>query len=156
MRAQDNSGADVAICAPELAEYRGPEHDRMAVTTAERGARDRRSCVRIRFEERGYCRGRDQRLIDGDREQTLNSRMIDDVHRRDDRRDLTIISVMVLDEPHIVPQRGDFRAESGVLGTADNQDIRDAAGTERVGEVADKGGTVGTGREERFGPAHPA
>ena len=82
--------------------------------------------------------------------------MIDDVHRCDNRRDLTIVSFMVLDEPHIVPQRGDFRAESGVLGTADNQDIRDAAGTERVGEVADKSGTVGTGREERFGPAHPA
>ena len=156
MRAQDHSGADLTICAPELAEYRGPEHDRMAVTTAKRGASDRRPCVRIRFEERGYCGGRDQRLIDGHREQTLNSRMIDDVHRRDDRRDLTIISVMVLDEPHIVPQRGGFRAESGVLGTADNQDIRDAAGTERVGEVADKRGTVGTGREKRFGPAHPA
>jgi len=156
MRTQDHSGADLTICAPELAEYRGPEHDRMAVTTAERGARDWRSCVRIRFEEGGYCGGRDQRLIDGHREQTLNSRMIDDVHRRDDRRDLTIISVMVLDEPHIVPQRGGFRAESGVLGTANNQDIRDAAGTERVCQAADKRRTVGTGREERFGPAHPA
>ena len=31
-----------------------------------------------------------------------------------------------------------------------------AAGTERVCQAADKRGTVGTGREERFGPAHPA
>ena len=71
MRAQDNSGADVAIRAPELAEYRRPEYDRMAVTTAERGARDRRSCKRIRFEERGYCGGRDQRLINGYRQDDL-------------------------------------------------------------------------------------
>jgi hypothetical protein len=118
----------VAIRAPELAEYRGPEHDRVSVTTAERRTRDRRSCVRIRFEERGHCGGRDQRLIDRHREQALDSRMIDDVQRCDDRRDLAIISFMVLDEPHIVPQRGDFRAERGVLGTADNQDIRDASG----------------------------
>ena len=88
------------------------EDDRMAVTAPDAWPARQPAARRERGQERRDGGGGDQRLIDRHHQQPLHTRMIDDVHGRDDRRDLALLGVMILHEPHADAQRLTPRARS--------------------------------------------
>ncbi len=156
MCAKNRARAKGAVSPPQLAEERRREHDRMAMATLIRRTSDRGPHVPKCIEYSRDRSGRHERLVDRQDEQPQNSRVIDDVDGCDDRRDLTFVCVMILDEAHADTEGGDLFSKLAVFGTPDDQNVSDARVPQHLGELSNERGAIRACWQERFGSAHPA
>ena len=152
--ADDGSSAEIGIGVTKFVEDLAREQDRMPVPAARRGAKDGGITGSRARAQRANAGRRDQRHINGQREDCLGAiGVVRHIQSRNERRQLAAIRVRIA---HELSLQLDHRlAERGIIVAPDNQDHRQSGGAACPNRMGDKRCLSVGVRQKRFRSTHP-